>query len=266
MSVLCECGRKVKYLHEHMKRKVHRHYMREKQRRLLRSKIVFENYEQCGLSVESILCDTSNVDFVGNTNRLHNDFINLFDSKIKKEFKKYDHVLKISEHTGHDHNQTDFVLSNGKSLSVKTNYTNKGYKLCPQNIGQSTKKKFICNFNLPHGSNVDEIRCFIENNKGYLLNRYLTNLFCCDFLLWFGIDIQNKTVESFLIQKNDLSYAELEHDKISLLRGNKLKEWKSCRISYQNSVIGEYQIHTNRDCVKFRFHTKSLTTLLGVSY
>lgn len=263
MSVLCECGRRVKDLQNHVKRKVHRHFMREKQRQLLRSKITFNNYEQCGLSVESILCHLNNVKFVGNKNRLHSDFIYLFENKIKDEFIKYSDVLKISEHVGYNQNKTDFILRTGKTLSVKTNYTNKGYKLCPQNIGQSTKKKFIHNFDLPIDSDIVKIRDFIENNKGYLLHRYLSNLLCCDYLLWFGIDIEKKTVESFLIHGKKLVQTQIQNEDICLRRGNQLKEWKSCRISYQNSVIGEYQIHSNRDCVKFRFHTKNLSTLVG---
>lgn len=259
MVIVCECGRTVKHLQSHVKRKIHRHCMRIKQNEKFS---FFKNYEECGMSVESIICKLNNIPFVGNTNRLNNGFINDFETKIKHEFCKYMKILDISEYNGHRQNQSDFLLSNGKTLSVKTNYTNKGYKLCPQNIGQSTKKRFIQNFNLPSESTIEQIRSFIENNKVYLLNRYIENLFCCDYLLWFGIDIEKKTIESFLLKNDEITQINIHNKDVSLLRGNMVKEWKSCRISYKNNVIGEYQIHTNRDCVKFRFHTKKLNKLL----
>lgn len=63
-------------------------------------------------------------------------------------------------------------------------------------------------------------------------------------------------------RKNAFPYPFTKKEELSLTRD--IKNWnESTTIKYKNISIGEYPIHTKRNCIKFRFHFKNVLKFLG---
>lgn len=179
-------------------------------------------------------------------------------------------IPKPIEHIAGDQNPVDFLLASDKTLSVKTNMRAAG-KIAPQNIGQPTASTFWAR--LPHlipaGINVtalsyeesaQKFKEVVMSNTTELLTEYWKNLFDCDFMIY---------VFEVLNEKNDLSFSPIgrlfekakspdwDLSKISFTKT--LENWnESCTVKYAGESIGEFQVHRNRNCLKFRFNIAGL--------
>jgi hypothetical protein len=149
------------------------------------------NNETLGITVEYLICKKYNLDF------------NLQPERVS-EFKNLDIIIEdaldsignIRSYEGWKNDEHDFILECGKKLSVKTNYKIGNPKVCPQNIGQTTKKKFITYFGQQyhkisqkfpkHRKIEDNIKDCILDNPSLFLKEYLLNLFNSDILLWIA--------------------------------------------------------------------------------
>jgi hypothetical protein len=145
----------------------------------------------------------------------------------------------------------DFVTSCGIHLSAKTNKT-AGLKVCPQVIGQPTKKKF-CEFFGLGDSNVTQIKEYIVVNIVTLLDTYMLHTFECPIIYY------NKS-------KNELLFVKLKEKinwtNITFTHILNNKTWeKGSTIKIGDISIGEFQIHGNRDCIKFRWIFKNILNL-----
>ena len=177
------------------------------------------------------------------------------------------------------------------TISVKTN-TN-GDKVCPQNIGQTTRQKFMQYFNvtvLENESQTTAIKRHILTNVGQMLQDYLNQLNACDYLIHIHLKKKTavpqlgskETTENYLslFPETQLSTAAQEvkyiswyhrsffenfhfdHQKITFSRST-VETWnESSSVKYNGVSIGEFQIHNNRNCVKFRFHFKNLCDMI----
>lgn len=95
-----------------------------------------------------------------------------------------------------------------------------------------------------------------RNKTKEMLDAYWKNLFDCDYLLYVekvlgksGDDLSGKANVSFIPKKNPPKWDE---SKISFTKD--LSTWnESCTLKYDGVSIGEWQVHNNRDCFKFRF-------------
>jgi len=167
--------------------------------------------------------------------------------------------LVLTEHTGKENTYHDFRFSNGKSLSVKTN-TN-GYKVCPQNIGQISKRKwtdrFLLELDLSDTTIETDIKNLILYDTHRIINDYLENLFVCDYLLWFYF-------EKSILQAR-LINCKLMLKKLVLPRNisfTRTHDWnESTTVKMEDISIGEFQIHNHRNVVKFRFNLMNLLLL-----
>ena len=152
----------------------------------------------------------------------------------------------------------DFILSDNSKLSIKTNINN-NRKVCPQNIGQISKEKFIKLF----GNNNDNIKDLIFRKIAILLRMYLDNTFICEHTVW--IYKKNNIYQSKIFNKNFISNKIFDNDQISFSKS--LEDWKeSITVKYKNVSIGEFQIHSNRNIVKFRFNLDKLLSILDDVY
>ena len=154
-----------------------------------------------------------------------------------------------------------------RTCSVKTNF---GTDLvAPQTYGQLTKKKFIEKFGVvpTHEEDLDDfIKRHIYENFKEMMPKYLTGLTCCDFTLYIKTKGSKKSgmiefqyISLFYTKR--LEHFHFDSDKLSL--SNNTYNWFStntdapCRSNYlyhDGTKIGYFQIHTSRDCVKFRFY------------
>jgi hypothetical protein len=193
--------------------------------------------EDLGKTVEYALCLLYGLEYTGNfkydTDKAH---------KLKERFQGIKNKLKVKEFVGKTNNYTDFILKGGSGLSVKSNKSQS--KIAPQIIGQTTKNNFKKHFNCD-----DKIKVFVKENLDRVLNEY------CKY-----------TFEQTLLYYNE------KHDDLLIYKlKNQIKiegayfyneKWReSATIKYKNLTIGEFQIHKNRNCVKFRFQLDNFIKL-----
>ncbi|MCX6448725.1 MAG: hypothetical protein NTV18_06275 [Actinobacteria bacterium] len=179
-------------------------------------------------------------------------------------------IPKPTRHIAEDQNPIDFMLEGDKTLSVKSNMRDAG-KIAPQNIGQPTSSTFweLLPHLVPEGSDpkrlsyADSAKLFKQvalTDTVALLTEYWKNLFDCDFLIY---------VYDVLTASNQLSRwpsarlfeksksPQWEKSRISFTQS--LATWnESCTVKYNGVSIGEFQVHNNRNCFKFRFNISGL--------
>lgn len=181
-------------------------------------------------------------------------------------------IPKPVKHIAEDQNPVDFILATGESLSVKTNQKKLG-KVAPQEIGQPTSKTFFKHFH--HIFNTEEPLSYFKSkelfkeltidNIDILLKEYWDYLFNTDYYLHF-FDVLNS--------ENYLSYSAnfIVFDKIDSPTWNirditfsQTKDsWnESNTVRYHGISIGEFQVHNNRNCFKFRFIMNNIVKLVN---
>jgi hypothetical protein len=219
---------------------------------------MFKNNEELGMTCEKLICEKFNIESKIDAVRVNNNY--LIVSKIKKLLIIN---LDIKIHHGCENKSTDFETSDNKFLSVKTSFAS-NVKLCPQNIGQTTYKKLNSLFNFENLSS-DESKNFKLNilnlqNISNILNLYFNNLMCCDYL--FFLDYKRNSSCLIDCEKTKKHFQKFLNDsvKISFTR-NDITWNESNTIKINNVSIGEFQIHKNRNCYKFRFNFLSLKKL-----
>ena len=209
--------------------------------------------EDLGKIFEKAICLLYNIDFDGNYKYSLEEAINLKNKIIGfKEIFPYE--LK---HIAKNGNKYDFITNNNIYLSAKT--TKKDGKICPQIIGQPTKKKFCEYFNISYIDNNDIKIYIIENIKNLLFN-YFENTFDCPIIYY------NKFKKHLLfIKRKEVINWNIYDINFSHIIKNKL--WnESTSITINNNTIGEFQIHKNRDCIKFRWSFEKLLKLFSNNF
>lgn len=101
------------------------------------------NNESIGITAEYIICELSGINFNTSPERIDRKDYNMLRDVGSSALNE---LPKINEHIGHLNNSIDFILADNKTLSVKTNFVKNTQKVCPQNIGQITRQKFIVIF------------------------------------------------------------------------------------------------------------------------
>jgi hypothetical protein len=179
-------------------------------------------------------------------------------------------IPKPTKHIAADQNPVDFLLEGGKTLSVKSNMKSAG-KIAPQNIGQPTASTFweLLPHLVPAGSDpkrlsyADSAKLFKQvalTNTVALLTEYWKSLFDCDYLIYVCdvLTDSNRLSSSPTVRLFEKSKSpQWEKSKISFTQS--LATWnESCTVKYNGISIGEFQVHNNRNCFKFRFNIRGL--------
>jgi hypothetical protein len=211
------------------------------------------NNETIGMTAEYLLCNYMEIPCDISLSR-----INIDNEPLKYLIKEF--PLNISQnytHVGSENKSLDFLLDNNKTLSVKTTKS-KIKKLCPQNIGQiSSMKKFNEKFKTDFKIEFNNIifkKYILDNIKSFIIS-YFENLFCCDYIFYIDL-FDNKT---HLFEKQKI--IDIDPSLITFTQ-NEITWNESCTVKYQNISIGEFQIHKNITCFKFRFIFNGLKTIL----
>ena len=141
----------------------------------VQSKVQTEDF---GKIFEMGICLTYQIPFVGNYKYSLEDAY-----KIKERIQKVVEVFPYSLiHIAKNGNKYDFMSSDKTTyLSAKT--TKKNGKVCPQVIGQPSKKKF-CEFFQIQLNDLEEIKQYIQENIFTLLSVYSSNTFDCPILYY----------------------------------------------------------------------------------
>lgn len=227
---------------------IKRHFQTKKHlNRLHRLPLISSNNETYGMSIErTICCLFSLPNTIPNTR--YKD-IPLVSEKILRILVSAN-LIPVA-YTGYINAGTDFILSSGKTLSVKTNIS--GDKICPQDIGQTTRARFSQHFKLKNSS-IPDLKYFILTNPHQLFQEYFLYLFCCDYLLWVT-DIGDVELLGKLDAPKALTSANFSFTRTL--------DWnESTTLKYDGLSIGEFQIHQKRNCIKFRFYLNKTLKLI----
>jgi hypothetical protein len=256
------------------------------------------NNEVFGISAEIAVADTFQV-FINEKyrkrgeNSIINSLENLLKENITNIFPK--DVFPI-EHVAEGGNPIDFKLNNGKTLSVKTNKRQLG-KVAPQIIAQPTAETYFSHMknkfpdDIPEFDNIEnelkkrELEDNYENRSkifkeisikyiDIIINEYWNNLVECDYLLFFyniiGKDKKISKNPEYIIVTKELELPNFKKENFSFTKT--LENWnESNTIKYSVSnnekpiSIGEFQVHKNRNCFKFRFNLKNILKILDQS-
>lgn len=209
--------------------------------------------EALGKIFEKAICLLYDIEFIGNYKYGLENAIKL-KNKIGNLKNIYSYNLI---HTANKNNRYDFINNNNTYLSAKT--TKKDGKICPQILGQTTRKKF-CEYLQLDYLIIDEIKEYIINNISLLLGIYFETTFDCQIIYYN----HHKNLLLFITNLENIDW-NIYDIKFSHINKNKI--WnESSSISINNITIGEFQIHKNRDCVKFRWYLEKILQLFNSKF
>jgi hypothetical protein len=182
-------------------------------------------------------------------------------------------IPKPIKHVAEGGGPIDFHLEGARTLSVKTNMKT-STKFCPQIIGQPSREKFWEFFSeyVPSGVVIDELsvpelnsmfKLVARANISDLLTAYWANLFDCDFMIIvrevLTKDDELSPLPNVSIYKKSVSPI---WDASRITYTKDLANWnESCTVKYDGVSIGEFQVHNNRNCYKFRFIAQGLVAV-----
>lgn len=201
--------------------------------------------EDTGIIFEKSICMLYNIEYDGKYKYSINEAEKL-KNRISKLKEIYNTELK---HIAKNGSKYDFITINGQYISAKT--TKGTNKVCPQVIGQATKKKF-CEFCiLPLSSTDENIKQYIISNIKTLIMHYYNNTFNCDIIYYNT----KKNILQVIKKETDILFNE---HLFTFSHIDKKKEWKessTLKIILNNKKIsiGEFQIHIKRNSIKFRW-------------
>ena len=138
-----------------------------------------------------------------------------------------------------------------------------GNMVCPPEVGQpSASTCYLYFMQLCDSNEINELsfKKMVYNHIDKMLNIYATHLFDSDYLLWI---YQKKDKYFYNIFKKDYaSNFKWKRENISFTK-EKLEDWnESNTVKYNGISIGEFQVHKNRNCYKFRFNLKNLIKII----
>lgn len=173
--------------------------------------------------------------------------------KVKLENLKKVFPYKLL-HTAKNGSRYDFTGEELQEikLSAKTTKNKSSFKICPQVIGQPTKKKFCEHFGLDSLMTNQEIKLYIQTNIEKLLDEYFKYTFDCPIIFY---NEANNLL--WLIKK----HTNIDWDNCIIKFGHveRDKEWnESTSIIINGYSMGEFQIHNHRDNIKFRWNLYNL--------
>ena len=231
------------------------------------------NNSLLGDTAELAICKVFNVDPQTNSERLVNNSDPNVLSDLIKHYEqckniftykpvKYSGTRKRAR-GGHSKSGIDFYLEDEKKLSVKTNKS-KSFKVCPPEIGQPSPKTFDSVFAKEgwyEGEvNESKFRHLVKDKEILveLLKKYAEYLNECDFILWTKY-MNERDISSEFIDKEVLKNVSFKPDLISY--SNDFMDKNSVTVKYgdvKKLSLGEFQIHSARNSLKFRFNLGSL--------
>lgn len=223
------------------------------------------NNETVGISAEIAICDAFGVECsVAYRDRGNDRIVNNIRNSLERELCVLN-IPKPIEHIAEGQNPVDFMLCDGSTLSVKTNQKQMG-KVAPQNVGQATSqthfKKFEALYteDIPntYEKKVELFKRTVIDKIDKFMEIYWDNLFDCDYLLYIS-GILNNNIQFNIYNKSQGK--KFIRDGFTFTQTQ--ESWnESNTVKYNGVSIGEFQVHNNRDCFKFRFIMGGINKLL----
>lgn len=228
------------------------------------------NNAELGITIQKLICDKYNLQphqnavkqFDANYNREYKDDADIVIDRLFEEInlKPIDCLTYApSMKTGETLSPHNFSLSNGQTLSIRTNL--KGDKVAPRVVGQAGIDTFNEHFSDIAGfeiTNKEEIKEVVFNSIHLMLPVFIDYLFASDYTVWiFSVE---KGFDYVIFDKTYIVNIDLDRACFSFTRD--LSTWKeSTTLKYKGKSLAEIQIHRNRT-FKFRFIMSALSDLL----
>ena len=224
------------------------------------------NNETFGISAEKAICDVYNLTYpLHLVKRSSSRLIEKIKPSLGKLFSNEFHPIrflgtdkgKITKQSKSPH---DFELSDGSTLSVKTNT---GKMVCPPEVGQPSLETFLTHFGhlVKPGEDINEsIKECVFNNVEKMVNIYIQYLFLSDYILHLTL---TENVNALIIKKPDLKILTFKNEKFNFTKKNPHDWNESNTLKYGDIRLGEFQLHKNRSGLKFRFHFENLIKLIS---
>jgi hypothetical protein len=216
------------------------------------------NTEQLGITFEKSICLLYAIEFDGTFKYNIQEAENIKNRLIKlKQVFPYK-IKHIAKHQ----NRYDFIKENEEGeqniyLSAKT--TKKDGKVCPQVIGQPTKKRF-CELLGLNILTTEQIKEHIILNITNLLDIYIHYTFDC-YIIYYNkykdLVLFVKLVDNIMWTNYDIKFTHIIKN---------MKWLESSSIIIKDITIGEFQIHNHRDSIKFRWNFENLLYLFNTHF
>jgi hypothetical protein len=163
-------------------------------------------------------------------------------------------------HSAKNGSQYDFTGADDAAIRLSAKTTKKDGKVCPQVIGQPSRKKFCDFFGLDQVLTLEQIKQNIQENLAQMLAIYFKTTFDCPIVYY------NKKKDLLLFIKT-LTEIDWTQCVIEFSHIKKNKVWgESSTISINNKTIGEFQVHNHRDCIKFRWAFENLIEIFKAHF
>lgn len=209
--------------------------------------------EDLGKIFEMAICLTYNSSYDGNYKYSMDEAMYIKEKLLHNLPTVFPYKLK---HIASKGNKYDFVhvdddyIEDKIYLSAKT--TKKNAKVCPQVIGQPSKKKFCDFFSIDESYNLEQIKQHIQTNVSSLLDIYVSTTFECPIVYY------NKHKKQVLLikLKEKINWINNEILFSHIMKNKVWNESSTILITNQGRkevAIGEFQVHNHRDCIKFRW-------------
>ncbi len=181
---------------------------------------------------------------------------NIFNN-LKSEPEKCT-TFEQSDKVGESLIPYNFVLKNGKTLSIRTSKTNK--MVAPRVVGQAGYDVLNIFFEDIIGEHLytqEQIRKAVYKNINEMLPVFVNYLLNSDYTVW--IYPKNNKYDYIIIDNN--TAVDIEYDKDNFSFTKLLEDWtESITLKYKGLSIAEVQTHKNRT-FKFRFNFPNLIRL-----
>lgn len=205
----------------------------------------------------------------------------LKDNSIYNIFSK-ENIPFPAKHIAEKQNPVDFILSDGSTLSVKSNQGKLG-KVAPQNIGQPTSETYFSylenyfdgfiltdylrkqNLDNTYANRALAFKQISIEHTADVVNMYWRNLFECDYYIHFyNLNTYANPLDNYLFLKKEQPPI-WDGSKFTFTQS--LSSWnESNTLKYCGISIGEFQVHRNRNCFKFRFNVDGIVKLSKQNY
>lgn len=232
------------------------------------------NNETLGITAEKTVCDLFGLEYPKNFfKRYSAEMQYQLEEIISYAFETLPAPIKYcgnmsGERGGNSKSSYDFILAGNKTLSLKTNI---GKKVCPPEVGQPNDKtcyNYFKDFVDDDHINKTNFKVMVYTHIDKLIPIYLSHMFDSDFLLRvfennkkdalstgyaYGLDIVKKDFgKGFVWEKEKFTFSQ-----------SSIELWNESNTVYYSEIsLGEFQVHNNRNCFKFRFNFDNLLKII----